>query len=406
VNKPTLLLRIACVLLAFCVVTAIASPAQTLTTLFSFDGPDGQQPYATLAQGTNGDLYGTTMSGGAHNGGTVFSITSGGTLTSLYSFCSQGRCVDGSNPFYGRVVQASDGNFYGTTVDGGASDDGTVFKITPNGTLTTLYNFCSQSNCADGSNPYDGLVQGTDGNFYGTAFAGGANTLGTVFKITPSGTLTTLYSFCSQSNCADGANPYAGLIQATDGNFYGTTFSGGANGVGAVFKITPSGVLTTLYSFCSLEGCADGKRPHNGLVQGTDGNLYGTAGGGGAHGGGTVFKITPTGSLTALYSFCSLTGCTDGFSPVAGLLQGRDGNFYGTTLEGGVVCSRFGYTCGTIFKITPSGTLTTLIQFDYVDGMFPEAGLVETVPGIFYGTTSLGGTSGIGTVFRLTLPGP
>src|ERR1039457_3341095 len=180
----------ACAVLVLCATTAIALPAQTLTTLFSFDGTHGQQPAGTLVQATNGDLYGTTYAGGANNGGgTVFKITPGGTLTTLYSFCSQTNCTDGAYPSAG-LVQAANGDLYGTTSGGwagGANSDGTVFKITPGGTLTTLYNFCSQTNCADGVGPEAGLVQAANGNLYGTTY-GGANSYGTVFKITPSGT--------------------------------------------------------------------------------------------------------------------------------------------------------------------------------------------------------------------------
>ena len=149
--------------------------------------------------------------------------------------------TDGAFP-YG-LVQATDGNLYGTTNVGAAQDYGTVFKMTPSGKLTTLHTFCSQSNCTDGARPAAGLVQATDGNLYGTTYEGGANDYGTVFKMTPSGKLTTLHSFCSESNCTDGASPTAGLVQATDGNLYGTTDGGGANGFGTVFKITPSGKL-------------------------------------------------------------------------------------------------------------------------------------------------------------------
>ena len=211
---------------ALCAAAAIALPAQTVTTLFSFDMTDGAGPYAALVQATNGDLYGTAASGGAngnHNYGTVFKITPSGALTTLYSFCSQtapdGECTDGANP-YAALVQATNGDFYGTTVDGGANGEGgTIFKITPSGTLTTLYSFCSQSGCTDGVQPA-GLVQGANGDFYGTTGRGGVNGEGTVFTITPSGTLTTLYSFCSQGggNCTDGELP-AGLVQATNGDF-------------------------------------------------------------------------------------------------------------------------------------------------------------------------------------------
>ena len=237
-------------------------------------------------------------------------MTPNGTLTTLYSFCSQvvgGICADGVEP--NGLIQAADGNLYGTTDYGGTNGScvtgfgcGTVFKITPSGTLTTLYSFCSQIGpygaCTDAAVPSAGLVQATDGNFYGTTVGGGANgDYGTVFKITPSGKLATLYSFCSQSGCTDGLGPSAGLVQATDGNFYGTTLEGGACppytfGCGTIFSITPSGVLTTLYSLCSQSGCTDGASPQAGLFQATNGDFYGTTAGGGANGDGIVFSLS------------------------------------------------------------------------------------------------------------------
>jgi uncharacterized repeat protein (TIGR03803 family) len=307
------------------------TPFGRLTTLHTFDGVNGQYPRAGLVQAANGDLYGTTENGGENGGGTVFQITLSGMPTTLYSFCSLGvLCADGEYPLYGTLVQAANGDLYGTTLGGGANSVGTIFKINPSGTLTTVSSFCFEG-C--GGDPFAGLVQATNGDFYGTAESGGANghNGGTVFKITPSGTLTTLYSFCSQSGCTDGENPYAGLVQATDGNFYGTTVGGGANGDGTVFRITPTGALTTLYSF----DITDGETPPAGLVQATDGNLYGTTAYGGANGGGTIFQITPSGTLTTLYNFCSQSGCTDGQNPWAGLVQATDGNFYGTTNGGG-----------------------------------------------------------------------
>jgi uncharacterized repeat protein (TIGR03803 family) len=228
---------------------------------------------------------------------------------------------------------------------------------------------------------------------------GGANSRGTVFKINPSGTLTTLYSFCSQGGCTDGAYPYAGLIQATNGDFFGTTPAGGANGYGTVFKIATGGTLTTLYSFCSQSGCTDGASPHAGLVQATNGDHYGTTTSGGANGPGTgtVFRITPSGTLTTLYSFCSQSGCTDGAGPYAGLVQATDGDFYGTA-SGSVTNG-----AGTVFKITPNGTLTTLHRFDWTDGAGPYAGLVQATNGDLYGTTWYGGAKGDGTVFSLSV---
>jgi uncharacterized repeat protein (TIGR03803 family) len=306
----------------------------TSGTLTSFAVNYGMLPYGGLVQAAEGYLYGTTSAGGAVFGGTIFKITPSGTLTTLYSFCSQSGCADGSAP-YATLIQAPNGNLYGTTMGGGANRDGTVFSITPAGTLTTLYSFCSQSGCSDGASPEAPLVQATNGDFYGTTNnGGGASGSGTVFKITSTGTLTTLYTFCSQggSFCGDGANPSAGLVLSSNGNFYGTTYSGGANGIGTVFELTPTGTLTTLYSFGSQSD--DGISP-NALVEASNGDFYGTTEIGGANSAGTIFTITPSGTLTTLYSFCSQTSCTDGADPQGGLIQDTHGNFYGTTYGGG-----------------------------------------------------------------------
>jgi uncharacterized repeat protein (TIGR03803 family) len=377
--------------------------------LHSFDAGDGYgyEPSA-LVEATDGNFYGTTSIGGSTNecylgDGTVFEITPTGAFTIIYSFNShcENFCNDGANP-EAPLIQATDGNLYGTTQVGGDYGVGTVFKITPSGTEAVVYNFCPggpQNSCADGDNPETPLVQGTDSNFYGTNL-GGTNDDGTIFKVTPSGALTTLY------NLDVGDSPeFAGLTQGADGNLYGTTFYGGTNnndncgyGCGTVFKITPSGTLTTLYSFCSQAGCADGDGPLGGVVQAGDGNFYGTTWGGGASNSGTVFRITPTGTLTTLYSFCSQPGCTDGEGPSAGLVQASDGNLYGTTEI-------------TIFKITTSGTLTTLYGFcsqsGCTDGEGPTEGrgLIQASDGNFYGTTVVGGAYGYGVIFRLSGPG-
>jgi len=249
----------ACAVLALCTTTAIALPAQTLTTLFHFDGTDGAQPVWGLVQATNGDLYGTTNSGGANGGGTIFKITPTGTLTTLYNFCSLANCTDGDAP--NALIQATDGNFYGTTGLSSISaiNDGTIFKMSPSGVLTTLYSFAGTV----GAFPAAPLVQAPNGDFYGTTASGGINSGGTIFKITPTGTLTTLYSFCRERECADGNSPGT-LVQAANGDFYGTTL--GAGGIeGTVFKITPTGTLTTLYEFCSqgsyLNCPKTGRRP-------------------------------------------------------------------------------------------------------------------------------------------------
>jgi uncharacterized repeat protein (TIGR03803 family) len=290
--------------------TAIALPAQTLTTLHSFVGADGALPFASLVLGADGNFYGTTEEGGANQGGTIFQITPSGTLTTLYSFCAQmsaeGICAEGLYPTAG-LVQTLSGSFYGTTSTGGSNlcggpeGCGTIFTITASGVLTTIYTFCSEPvACTDGYAPTARLVVGTDGNLYGTTSQGGAQGGGTVFRITPLGALTTLYTFCQQSGCTDGANGGV-MIQGRDGNFYGTTSVGGTNvcsttgtGCGTVFRMTPSGALTTLYSFCSEGGthCTDGAHPDV-LMEGSDGNLYGLT-------NGTVFKMSTSGALTTL----------------------------------------------------------------------------------------------------------
>ena len=290
--------------------------ASNFTLLHSFAGgsSDGADPYHILIQASDGNFYGSTLAGGTSNGGTIYEITPSGTESVFYSFASM--------PWAG-LIQGSDGNFYGTTASGGTSGRGTVFKLTPSGTETVLYSFPAGS-----SEPYCGLIQGSDGNFYGTTGANGTSDDGTVFKITPSGTETVLHAFAKTGT--DGQIPYAGLIQGSDGNFYGTTYFGGANGFGTVFKVTPSGTETVLYSFA---GGSDGEHPYAGVIQGSDGNFYGTTYQGGASGYGTVFKLTPSGTETVLYSFAG--GSSDGANPEAGLIQGSDGNFYGNTYQGG-----------------------------------------------------------------------
>jgi uncharacterized repeat protein (TIGR03803 family) len=366
----------------------------TFTTLHSFSGTDGKLPFAGLVQATNGNLYGTTYFGGSKNDGEVFQVTTSGTLKTLHSFCSKARCTDGEYS-YAVPVQGIDGNFYGTTYLGGSKGNGTVFKVTPSGTLTTLHSFDG----TDGSQPLAGLVSASDGNFYGTTYIGGTHNEGSIFKITPTGAFTTLHSFCSETACADGQNPFASLIQATDGDLYGTPLAGGAHGDGTVFKISPGGTFTTFHSFCSQSGCLDGEFPQTGLVQATNGNLYGTTILGGHHGSGTIFEISLSGALTTLYSVCSQSDCPDGNYLYAGLTQGTDGNLYGIMQVGGA------HGSGTIFKITVSGTLTTLYSFcsqpGCADGQYPAGALVQDTNGNLYGTTGDGGVHGDGTVFSI-----
>jgi uncharacterized repeat protein (TIGR03803 family) len=331
-----------------------------VTRLYSFCGqtgcPDGSNPTG-LVHATDGNFYGTTTNGGSANCasfpsgcGTVFKITPTGKLKTLYSFCGKTNCPDGFQP--SPLIQATDGAFYGATYygsQGAPYSYGTVFKITAGGKLTTLYSFCTHAPCTDGTYPSGGLIQAKDGNFYGTTAYGGTNCTnqsgcGTIFKMTSTGKLTSLYSFCPASDCSGSAGP-SGLVQARDGNFYGTTFYEGtcvdAAGCGTVFKSTPRGKLTTLYNFCAQTNCTDGKYPIDGLVQATDGNLYGTTWYGGIYRGvGTVFKITPVGELTTVDSFDG----SDGALPSSPIIQASDGSMYGTATYGG------DYGDGTIFR--------------------------------------------------------
>jgi uncharacterized repeat protein (TIGR03803 family) len=386
-----------------CMAITIVAPAQTFTTLASFDGINGFNPFSgSLVQGNDGNYYGTTEFGGIGNCsfsngcGTVFKISPSGTLKRLYSFCIQGDCASGNLPAVGLLL-ATDGNAYGTTPYGGSSGFpcslgcGAIYEIAK-GTVTTFYSFCAQLKCTDGGAPYAALIEGLDGNFYGTTSGFGPFGGGTVFEITPAGQLTTLYSFCQQGigGCADGEYPLAGIVQGSNGDFYGTTYYGGANAWGTVFKVTPTGTLTTLHSFAGTP--TEGGYPSAGLVQGADGNFYGTT----LHGGistcfegcGTVFRITPEGVFSTLHTFEG----PEGESPAAGLIQATDVNFYGTTIGGG------NNGAGTLYSFCA--------QPSCADGSGPWGGLLQATSGTLYGTTYGGGNlscQGCGTVFSLDM---
>src|SRR5215471_16976097 len=405
--KENLYAKTFCFVFAVCV-AAFPAHAQTFTRLVKFNGANGDSPaYGSLIQGLDGNFYGTTYLGGANNGGEVFKITPNGRVTTIYSFCPGVGCPDGSLPNDG-LLQAFDGSFYGTTSEGGGpSDYGTVFKLSPSGDLTTLHDFCSETNCADGVVPYFGLIQGIDGNLYGATTTAVAGISGTIFEITATGQLSTLYTFCALSNCLDGAGASGALILGTDGNFYGVTGNGGTQKAGTIFRITPEGQLSTLHNFHKTDGTFP-----NTLVQAADGNLYGTASYGGINHKGVIFRLTQSGQFSVLYNFCSVMFCADGATPHAPLVEGTDGNLYGTTTFGGVnkINGQIFGGYGTVFQITSTGQYTTLYTFcpgggNCADGAYPIDGLIQATDGNFYATSSgLSQCPGnCGTVFRLSM---
>jgi uncharacterized repeat protein (TIGR03803 family) len=367
-------------ILALLTLSVALSHAQVYTDLFNFDNTDGSVPQGLLAQGRDGNLYGTATLGGVYGRGVVFEVALDGQEKVLFSFGH--RHTDGSLPYSGLTL-GTDGDFYGTTEEGGAVGWGSIFKITPSGILTTLYSFCSQPNCADGALPTAPPIQGADGSFYGTT------TYGTAYKITSAGTFTPLATLPGSSD--------APLIQETDGNFYGTTYNGGRSlncpgGCGTVFRMTPKGIVTTLYEF----SVRFGKNPQRGVIQGSDGNLYGTAEFGGSYHQGVVFKLTPQG-ITVLHSFGDPSVLKDGVQPYAGLVQATDGNFYGNTPYNGT--SYF----GEIFQVSSTGAYSILHNFDGTDGQFSQSTPMQHTNGGIYGLTEFGGSSSGGVVYSLDL---
>ncbi len=352
----------------------------SFAVLYTFTGGnDGGVPETGLIADGAGNLYGTTFAGCGY--GTVFKLAPDGTETVLHCFNSGN---DGGGPL-GALIQDQAGNLYGTTYEGGADNSGTVFTISASGTESVLYTFTGG---ADGSGPLASLIRDKQGNLYGTTGYGGASGNGAVFKLAPDGTETVLYSFTGGN---DGGLPYGSLIR-DKGDLYGTTLFGGAYGAGTVFKVAANGTETVLYAFT---GGTDGGFPGAGLIKDKAGNFYGTTSGGGI-GAGTVFKLAPDGTETVLYTF---TGANDGGYPLDGLLADKNGNLYGTASGGGTDNS------GAVFKVTPGGTESVLYSFtNGNDGSFPIGGLVKdsgNTSGDLFGTAASAGADGNGTVFKL-----
>lgn len=369
--------------------------AANITVLHHFANSDGAYPMAGLVQGSDGYFYGATSQGGANNTGTIFKIAPDGTFVSLYSFSAvtgwNGVNSDGDGP-NGGLIQASDGAYYGTTQYGGTSGNGAVFRITSAGAFTPLHSFMGAA--SDGAYPWAGLVQASDGAFYGTTYDGGANYAGAIFRMTSDGTVTTIHSFTG----ADGEYPRSTLLQGSDGRLYGTTVTGSGNaGYGTVFAITTGGVLTTLHTFAT-DGATGGAFPEAGLVKASDGYMYGTASQGGAYYFGMVYRINTSGGYAPVYSFRGW----DGNGPSASLLQGSDGNLYTTVITTG------GYGSGNpgiALSITTGGALASYHIFEYPDGFQPYAGVIQANDGNLYGTTLQGGQYGMGSVFSLATDG-
>jgi uncharacterized repeat protein (TIGR03803 family) len=391
--------------IAFAIALGTAAPSVyasvTFTTVFDFPGA-AAKPTFSVVRGSDGNFYGTTAENGATGKGSIYRVTPKGEITTIYSFTGG---VDGVSPS-SSLAKGPDGNFYGTTsFNHDNTTYGTIYKVTPAGVLTTLHTFTGP----DGQFPSTELVLGNDGKFYGTLHTGtsGGASDGAVYSITTAGAYKIIYSFKFTD---PGSAPRAALIKGKDGNFYGTT-SSGQNGFpgGTVFKLTPAGVLTTLHSFvAATDGSAPGK-----LVQGKDGNFYGTTtnGGNGGSSGAKAFKVTPNGTFTVLHSFDT---AANGYPNGVPLVQASDGNFYGTCSNGG----KDGY--GVVYRLTPAGSFAIIHAFPAVpvgvltaalEGANPDAPLIDGGDGFLYGTTSNGAGDreivfrGDGTVFKIALNG-
>ena len=371
-------------LLALFAGIALTAQAQTVTTIFDFSNVPGTSlPVGPLAQGRDGQYYGITYYG------TVFKVTASGTYNQVATMTSmQGQVCNG-------LILATDGNFYGTCEQGGDKSTGTFFQVTPTGTVTVLHNFDGTfSGTVDGCYPLGVPVQASDGNFYGTTLECGVNDAGIIYKITPAGVFTAVHAFAYGSD--DGNQPQGALIQGSDGNLWGTLSFGGANNGGAVFKSSLTGSESLVFSFGSCPSTTTGCNPLAGLMQGSDGNYYGTAEVGGANNQGVAFKLTPRGTYTVLHSFDVTTD--NGASPVEPVTQGTDGILYGVATD----CLGGGCSPADLFQVTTKGVFTDVYNFPFLGGnnnSDPRSPVLLSTTGTFYGTTFQGGSAAAGTVY-------
>jgi uncharacterized repeat protein (TIGR03803 family) len=361
------------------------TPSGGATVLHNFAGTDGSNPSGNLAVGIDGKLYGATIVGGQGSGaaGTFYSITTAGSFNSLYTF------VDATLNSYGpsnRIIQTSDGTFYGVTVTEGAHNNGSVFSVTTSGTASTLYSFAGGT---DQKFPGGGVIEGSDGNFYGTtsdyiADGGSAGGYGVVYQLTPAGKITILHTF----DQTDGEAPTGPLVQGADGYFYGTTTLGGSSSYGVIYKVSSTGSFEVLHNFTHVG--TDGGVPSDGIMLAADGNFYGGSveggDGGEGSGGGTIFKMTPSGTVTTIYNFCALSICADGEAPYAPPTQGTDGNLYGTASKGGAD------SVGAFYKLTFSPALPAPVKLSFSPATISlgnKTTLTWVVPYVFSKTEQL-----------------
>jgi len=363
--------------------TVAVASAQTYTVLYDLGSQPGDplnpNRQGSFAQARDGNLYSTSQAGGNTDNGTVFRLTPSGTMTVVYNFDD----THGAQP-NGGLTLGTDGYLYGTTYYGGSTGFGTIFKITTGGTLTSLHTF---NGTTEGNGPLAAPIEGLDGSFYGTTSDGGEEVFGTVYKMTPAGAVSVLYTFGGSVRY-----PYA-LTLGTDGDFYGTFTGGGTDGYGGIFKITPSGAFTVLYNFDDTNGAS----PESKVIQVSDGSFYGTTNDGGSGSAGVVYKLT-SGVLTDLFSFAN-NGL--GYGPYAGLLEATDGNFYGAAE------SNPGVSLGVIYQLTPSGTYSMLFNLTNTggaySGAYPQVPLFQHTTGTIYGDTEGGGSAGEGVLFELDM---
>ena len=364
---------------------ALPASAQSFTVLEAFgNGTAVQSPRGVLAQGQDGLLYGTSLKGGSLGEGTVFAMTQGGDVNVVGGFSdSTGGTTCNTGLSLGR-----DGSFYGTCADGKSPfENGTVFSASAASGIATLHTFAG----SDGKMPEPGVpVQGIDGNFYGMTEAGGANGAGTVFVMHGDGSVVVLYNFGGFQD--DGREPTGALTLASDGNFYGTTMAGGKLGGGTVFKMTPGGQVTILHAFPS-KSAKEGVMPMGGVVEGKGGKFYGVTFSGGQENLGTIYVLKQTGKTQTLHSFRAVENVA---FPCDGMAMSAERSLFGTA----AACKNGTCAGSAIFELTAKADFKVLHAFDpATDGTEASGGLFLDTNGLLYGLTESGGPNGGGTAY-------